>query len=236
MGTLLIRLCGPMQSWGTRSRFTERDTELEPSKSAVAGLLCAAMGRPRGQGVEDITALLMGVRVDVEGVMARDYQTAGGVDGIRRASGSLSPDAVLSNRYYLAGADFLVGLEGDDEEFLHEIEGAVRAPRWQLYLGRKSFVPSVPVHLPGGGMRQLPLKQALREERWPLLPRAWRWPREDRRELRLVLETSFEDPAHEVRMDQPLGAAFQDRTFGPRPVVQSFFQKERNHVPQPPDA
>ena len=43
MSVLLLRLAGPMQAWGTQSRFTVRDTGLEPSKSGVIGLLCAAL-------------------------------------------------------------------------------------------------------------------------------------------------------------------------------------------------
>ena len=45
MMTLLLRLAGPMQSWGTASKFRERDTGREPSKSGVVGLLAAALGR-----------------------------------------------------------------------------------------------------------------------------------------------------------------------------------------------
>lgn len=239
MPTLLIRLCGPMQSWGTRSRFTERDTELEPSKSGVVGIICAALGWPRSEDVSDLAALRMGVRVDQEGTMANDYQTAGGVDGIARASGGLSPNAVLSNRYYLAGADFLVGLESADEPLLRSIEGALRAPRWQLSLGRKSFVPSVPIFLPEpGGLRASALREALLGERWPLLPSAHS-PRGRRvRQLRLVLESSPGGAVRgETRNDQPLGAAFRDRTFTSRMVVQEFtpefFYKEESDVPQP---
>ena len=219
MPTLLIRLCGPMQSWGTRSRFTERDTEMEPSKSGVVGILCAALGRPRAEDVGDLAALKMGVRVDNEGTMANDYHTAGGVDGVARAGGGVSKNAVLSNRYYLAGADFLVGLESESEAFLRELEAALRAPVWQLSLGRKSFLSSVPIHLPyEGGIRQLPLREALETERWPLQPLAWRPPREGTaKRLRLVLETDFSGPARpETRNDQPLDAAFQHRTFGLR--------------------
>ena len=47
MPTLLLRLVGPMQSWGTTSRFDERDTGKEPSKSGVVGLLAAALGIDR---------------------------------------------------------------------------------------------------------------------------------------------------------------------------------------------
>ena len=45
--TLLLRLAGPMQSWGLESRFDQRDTGREPSKSGVLGLICAALGKPR---------------------------------------------------------------------------------------------------------------------------------------------------------------------------------------------
>lgn len=239
MPTLLIRLCGPMQSWGTRSRFTERDTEMEPSKSGVVGILCAALGRPRSDDVGDLAALRMGVRVDNEGTMANDYHTAGGVDGVARAGGGVSKNAVLSNRYYLSDADFLVGLEGPDGGLLRTLEDALRAPCWQLSLGRKSFLPSAPIHLPGeGGIRLLPLREALEAEPWPLEPLAWRMPRErTAKRLRLVLETDFRDLRRpETRMDQPLGAAFRDRTFGPRPILQSFIEKESGNVPQPSHA
>jgi CRISPR system Cascade subunit CasD len=232
-----------MQSWGTRSRFTERDTEMEPSKSGVVGILCAALGRPRSDDVSDLAALRMGVRVDKEGTMANDYHTAGGVDGVARAAGGISRNAVLSNRYYLAGADFLVGLESEDEASLRTLEDALRTPCWQLSLGRKSFVPSVPVYLAGeGGIRALRLRDALEAEPWPLRPVAWRLPRDGgARRLRLVLETDFSGPTRpETSNDQPLGAAFQDRTFGLRAIVQDFTPelsyKEQSDVSQPAHA
>jgi CRISPR system Cascade subunit CasD len=237
MATLLLRLCGPMQSWGTRSRFTERDTELEPSKSGVIGLVCAALGRPRDADVSDLAALRMGVRIDHEGTMERDYHTAGGGPGggIVRASGALSKEAVLSNRYYLVDADFLVGLESADRGFLETIEAALQEPRWQLFLGRKSFVPSVPVHLPGGGLRDLPLEDALTNERWPQWGRPWPAPHEPTRRLRLVVEAEagVETDRTEVRHDQPVGAAFASRTFGPRPIRHSYVEKENHDVPVP---
>src|SRR5262245_24766273 len=107
MSVLLMRLAGPMQSWGTQSRFSVRDTGLEPSKSGVVGLLCAAAGRPRAEPVADLAALRMAVRVDHEGIMARDFHTA---QNVLRADASGLADTVISSRYYLADADFLVGL------------------------------------------------------------------------------------------------------------------------------
>ncbi len=126
MPTLLIRLSGPMQSWGTTSRFDERDSQLEPSKSGVLGLICAALGRDRAEPVDDLAALKMGVRVDREGLLMRDYQTA---TGVVNAAGKVDLGrTVISPRYYLADAAFLVGLEGFDLALLQRIAAALQAP------------------------------------------------------------------------------------------------------------
>ena len=92
MATLLLRLVGPMQSWGTTSRFDQRDTGKEPSKSGVVGLLAAALGidRENWTNLEPLTGLSMGVRHDRSGIPKRDYQTAGcaPTDTMVRADGS----------------------------------------------------------------------------------------------------------------------------------------------------
>jgi CRISPR system Cascade subunit CasD len=214
MPTLLLRLQGPMQSWGTTSRFDERDTQLEPSKSGVLGLVCAALGRDRVEPVDDLAALTMGVRVDREGAPLRDYQTA---TGVLIATGKVDPGrTVVSPRYYLADAAFLVGLEGDDRALLERIHAALRHPRWPLCLGRKGCVPSPPVYL-YDGICDTDLVTALHQ--YPeLVPQAARGPR------RLLLEA--EEGA--VRLDQPI-APFAERRFGPRFVT--TLQLEPQEVP-----
>lgn len=205
MHTLLLRLQGPLQSWGTTSRFDERDTQLEPSKSGVIGLLCAALGRDRAEPIADLAALRMGVRVDREGVLTRDYQTATGV--VIASTGK--PDlerTVVSPRYLLADAVFLVGLEGDDEHLLRQAHQALRYPVWPLALGRKSLAPAMPVWLPDGFVQQT-LRSALAGYDTAHHPRPTG-------ALRLLLE----DPAEgAVRLDQPV-APFAQRRFGPRCV------------------
>jgi CRISPR system Cascade subunit CasD len=233
MTTLLLRLSGPMQSWGTQSRFKIRDTGLEPSKSGVVGLLCAALGWPRETDVTALADLRMGVRVDREGKMLRDYQTVGGSHlrgeryGVVTAEGSLG-GTVVSQRYYLADADFLVGLEGD-EALLREVDAALMAPVWPIFLGRKAFVPGVPVRLPddaprGPGLRSEPLAAALRAYPWFADPARGRPGRPEGRpeQFRAVIETD-EPFGSEVRMDQPVGAAFRDRAFTVRHVVTEFW-------------
>jgi len=206
-----------MQSWGVQSRFTVRDTGLEPSKSGVVGLLCAALGCRRDEPVADLAALTMGVRVDQEGVMARDYHTAG-KGGILKASGQVErKNLVVSNRYYLSDARFLVGLEGDDLDLLTRLHGALRDPVWPLYLGRKAFVPGEPVWLPEGLRPGETLLDALRTCPWLGCE-----PKKRPDQVRLVLE----DPGGpEVRPDQPL--SFAERRFAPRRVRTEF-------IPAPP--
>lgn len=205
MATLLLRLAGPMQSWGTTSRFDERDSQLEPSKSGVLGLVCAALGRDRAEPVDDLASLRMGVRVDREGVLMRDYQTA---TGVMIATGKSDlKRTVVSPRYYLADAAFLVGLEGADTALLTRIHDALRNPVWPLALGRKSFPPGLPVWLPEG-LADSDLKTAL-----SAAPRiAQPLPEHQDRPLRFVLEHAREGA---VRLDQPI-APFALRRFGPR--------------------
>lgn len=150
---MLLWLEGPMQSWGTRSRWDVRDTGLEPTKSGVIGLLGAAMGLKRGNHrLEELDAQLrFGVRVDRQGVVATDYhtvtgyhRTAGG--GFKHSGGTATtlktalehgPATIVSPRDYLHDAIFLVGLEGA-KELMGEVRTRVAAPVWPLFLGRKS--------------------------------------------------------------------------------------------------
>jgi CRISPR system Cascade subunit CasD len=220
VATLLLRLQGPLQSWGTTSRFDERDTQLEPSKSGVLGLVCAALGRDREAPVDDLAQLRMGVRVDREGMPTRDYQTA---TGVFVASGKSDHHrTVVSPRYYLADAVFLVGLEGDDQKLLEEIDAALRAPHWPLSLGRKSCTPSMPVWLPHG-LSALPLFEALSQHARLVKPSRGA----DDRPLRYLIEHQNEG---KLRLDQPLGP-FSERHFGPR-----FVFTGEMHVSLPTDA
>lgn len=214
MAVLLLRLAGPLQSWGTTSRFDERDTGLEPSKSGVLGLLCAALGRDRTEAVDDLCVLKMGVRVDREGIPLRDYQTA---TGVINAEGKVGRErTVVSPRHYLSDAAFLVGLEGDIS-LLESLQSALKAPVWPLALGRKACVPSLPIWL-NDGLRTDSLRDVLIA--YPRIATPQHMDRDQ--PLRLVIEDSREGS---VRFDQPT-APFSERSFGPR-----FIKTEVCNVP-----
>lgn len=230
MPTLLLRLMGPMQSWGTTSRFDQRDTGKEPSKSGVIGLLAAAMGidRENWTDLEPLTRLSMGVRHDRPGVPKYDYQTVGqGVEEFvdfdgkvqvrsriilanrKYPSGAHLGEGVQSYRHYLADAAFLVGLEGPDRTLLEEDHAHLKNPVWPLALGRKSYLPSESIWIENG-VQDAPLRHVL--EKWPWLGTLRRW-EETPMKLRLSLEST--DNSGVFKMDQPL-SAFAERRFGAR--------------------
>jgi CRISPR system Cascade subunit CasD len=207
MSVLLMRLSGPMQAWGVQSRFGVRDTGREPSKSGVVGLLAAALGRPRHAPVGELAALRMGVRVDREGVLLRDYHTA---QNVYRAKGGLK-ETELSTRYYLADAAFLVGLEGD-ETLLSSLFAALRDPQWSLFLGRRAFAPGEPIWL-NDGLRTGTLETELHPSVTP-------WLKGEPGTYPLVRMVIEDRTGNEIRTDQPL--SFHPRRFAPRQVVNEY--------------
>jgi CRISPR system Cascade subunit CasD len=209
MTTVLLRLEGPLQSWGIGSRYDIRTTRPEPTKSGVVGLVAAALGRSREDDVSDLAEMRFGVRSDRPGETVRDYHTA---LGIVNAQANKRDRSVISQRYYLADACFLAGLEGE-RALAEKIHTALERPAVVLALGRRSCPPSAPIHVPGGLMEDT-LDRLLRA--WPLLaakPDGAQEPEE--RRVRVAVECELES-ADYVQRDQPVARAFRDRIFHPR--------------------
>ncbi len=225
MPTLLLRLAGPMQSWGTTSRFDQRDTGKEPSKSGVIGLLAAALGidRENWNDLEPLTKLTMAVRHDRPGVLKRDYQTA---QNIISADRSKVHETAVTTRDYLADAVFLVGLEDSDRALLVRVYTALQNPFWPLALGRKSYVPSESVWLESG-LVDAPLLEALAAWPWITTPR-----RGETAPERLLVSMESQDGSGALRMDQPL-SSFTERRFGARYVHAEWvnLQRRDTHAP-----
>jgi CRISPR system Cascade subunit CasD len=155
----------------------------------------------------------MGVRVDQEGYLTKDFQTA---QNVAKASDSGTED-LISNRYYLSDASFLIGLEGDDAKWLRHLHSALATPVWMLFLGRKSYVPSLPLYLPDGFIEDSDLRSALLN--YPLLFRS-----KQQKNIRIILESS--SVTHESRMDTPVSFAHGRREFRERFVKMEFLPAE----------
>lgn len=206
MATVLVRLAGPMQSWGTRSRFVHRDTETVPSKSGVLGLVAAALGRSRTADLADLAGMRLAVRVDRAGHLETDYQTA--LD-VAKADGG-GRDTVQSWRHYLADARFLAALEGPPE-LCEEIQAALMRPRWPLFLGRKGYVPGEPVWC-AAGVQDTDALTALGRVEWPLGRDGAPVP-----ELEVEVECGADEDG-DARLDVPLSWAVSERRYRERRV------------------
>ncbi|MET8139997.1 type I-E CRISPR-associated protein Cas5/CasD [Sphaerisporangium sp. NPDC005288] len=231
--TLSLALCldAPMQSWGIRSRFTIRETTTEPTKSGIVGLLGAALGIPRDDSkrLSRIAEFRMGVRVDREGILERDFHTAQNVP----TTAGTGHRTVVSERYYLADALFLVVLQGADASLLSEAADAIQRPHWPLCFGREAFLPARPLigngrdsHLrSGAGLQEKPLETIL-EEHWWLETRAFVHRREltaidkgDVGTLRTMVECPPSTVGSESRRDHPISFSRGDRRFITRTVL-----------------
>lgn len=151
---LALSFEGPLQSWGFDSQYNRRNTSLMPTKSAVAGMCCAASGYSRGSNEEHVFLERFGMIKMIAIAIPRqigkrelpvqrmqDYHT---VENTMRARGVLNTDCVLTYRQYLTEASFGVLLEGD-ADLLREIAAALADPKWGIWLGRKTCIPSAPV-------------------------------------------------------------------------------------------
>lgn len=207
MPSLLLKLSGPMQSWGTQSRYRRRDSGHEPSKSGVIGLIAAALGRARTEPIDDLARLKFAVRVDAPGTLLRDYQTA--KDWATDPHGT----ALLSTRYYLSDAVFVVAVEGDRED-LKNIESALKKPVYPLYLGRRSCPVGYDLVL---GIREESAEEALRNEEWHV-PEHRRLEFPDPVRLRILRDATPGEQGDLVQ-DVPVSFSQAHRQYAVRAVV-----------------
>ncbi|MCX7113842.1 MAG: type I-E CRISPR-associated protein Cas5/CasD [Proteobacteria bacterium] len=157
---LVFRLYGPLAAWGDIAVGEQRPTTPHPSKSAILGLVAAALGIRRDE--EERQQALAGgygyaVRVDASGVLLRDYHTTQIPDSTSRLKHLLTRRdetrdrqnlyTVLSTRDYRCDGLYTVSLWsiGKTAPSLGEAAAALRRPCFPLYLGRKSCPLALPM-------------------------------------------------------------------------------------------
>jgi len=162
MPALAFHLDAPMQSWGTSSRFQYRETDPFPGKSAVIGLIAAALGIDKhapdeAKSIAPLTALCFtAIRLPKKHNATRlnDFHTIGGgydKKGPLHEKSSIPKKAsgppfgtVITHRSYLTDAAFAAVLEGR-EDTLHQIHAALLNPVWGVWFGRKTCIPASPL-------------------------------------------------------------------------------------------
>ena len=135
MKTILLKFAGPLQSWGTDSHFETRHTDYYPSKSAIVGMLAAAMGinRSDDESVRKLNQLDFAVRIDQQGNLLRDFHIAQKY----KKDGSFERNYV-TNRYYMEDAVYVTAVAGPDNQ-MEEIFSCLKRPFFQLYMGRRAL-------------------------------------------------------------------------------------------------
>jgi CRISPR system Cascade subunit CasD len=159
---LVFQLVAPLAAWGDVAVGQTRGSRDAPGESALVGLLGAALGIRRDDeaahaALRDGYAFAVGT-ID-PGALLRDYHTAqvpsrsdlkGRPQRTRRDELTVPKhqlNTILSTRDYRQGGAWLVALQalpGAAHE-LGALEGALREPRFVLYLGRKSCPPAAPL-------------------------------------------------------------------------------------------
>jgi CRISPR system Cascade subunit CasD len=162
---LLLWLEAPLQSWGHDSKFGRRDSLDFPTKSGVLGLLCSA----RGAGGEEREWLATFADLDMRVVgyvlsdqqgqalprqpLMRDFQMVGSgyddqdpwetllIPKTNEGKKAVGGGTKMTHRFYLQDMAFAVAVQAPAAQ-VEAIGAALTNPVWDLYLGRKTCVPT----------------------------------------------------------------------------------------------
>ena len=157
---LIFQLYGALASWGDIAVGEYRPSQGQPSKSAITGLLAAALGIDRENDAAHIELgqhYAVATCVRAEGELLRDYHTTQVPGGNRTyftrrqelLSGKLKLNTILSQRDYRTDAFYQIAIWALDTDAPHSLEGlknALQQPRFSLYLGRKSCPAGLPMY------------------------------------------------------------------------------------------
>ena len=198
-----------MQSWGTSSRFETRMSDYYPSKSGVIGIIAASLGYDRNEDekIQRFNALDFAVRVDQEGVLAKDYHIARKV----KANGNLDRTYV-TNRYYMEDAVFVVAISHKDDKWMEEILHALKYPYFQPFMGRRSC--PLPTNFILGTSEDGPI-EALKNLDW----QAAAWYKKKNKNYRADIYADKDllpESSYTIRNDRVVSFSQKERKFGPR--------------------
>lgn len=157
---LVFQLYGALASWGDIAVGEDRPSLGHPTKSAIMGLLAAALGIDRKSDAVHTQLsqqYAIAVCVRANGELLRDYHTVQVPGGKRQYASrrdellmdKLNLNTILSKRDYRTDAFYQVAVWATVEEpaySLATLQKHLQQPMFNLYLGRKSCPVSLPLH------------------------------------------------------------------------------------------
>lgn len=160
MNWLLFTLAAPLASFGLPGPVEKRGSSPLPTRSALLGLLAAALGlrRDDAAGLDDLAQRVrFACRVERSGSLLRDYHTIQtppqpllkkAPHRTRRDELSFPRDqlnTVLSRRDYHEDYRATIGVHCPGTATQQELQQALLRPKFTLYVGRKTCVLAWPL-------------------------------------------------------------------------------------------
>ncbi|MEZ5537748.1 MAG: type I-E CRISPR-associated protein Cas5/CasD [Thiolinea sp.] len=159
---LVFQLYAPLVSWGDQAVGQERPSADHPSRSALIGLLGAALGIDRNDDVKQaqlVETCRFGIKAYSPGLTLRDFHTSqvppssNKVHHLYTRKNELAEPklgTILSYRSYQQDSFSVVALwlekhSGSDALSLAAVADALKHPHYPLYLGRKSCPLALPL-------------------------------------------------------------------------------------------
>ena len=217
---LVFTLSANLGAMGEFAGHERRGSLHWPGRSAVLGLLGAALGLRRGDDFGELDRLHQAVAIFGETMPLRDFHTVQTVPTAKAKRPQSRPQALrdarrdlntlITLRDYRCTPLYGVALWASEEmgDLLIRVQHALRYPSFVLYLGRKSCPLSAPT-----APRLVQAESPQHALTYVTLPR-WR---KGAKALRVAADDVVPATHHEQRQDQPL-----DRLrwhFGPRRVA-----------------
>ena len=148
---LIFGLSASLAAMGELAGHERRGSLIWPGRSAILGLLGAALGIRRDGDFTALDALDVSVAIFDSGAPLRDYHTIESVPSAAAKRPNSRPEALrdakgrtnttITLRDYRAGVFYGVAVQGAG---LEDLQAALSRPRFTLYLGRKSCPLSAP--------------------------------------------------------------------------------------------
>jgi len=206
MKTLTIKLTAPLQSYGNEATFERRTTNDYPTKSAVIGMVAAALGYRRvDERIVHLNELHFAVRVDQIGRNLTDFQTVEWKKDTRK----------ITYRDYIQDAIFVVALGSEDETLIDKVKFALKHPKFQLFLGRRSNAPAGVLQLQEFSEEQ-PV-EVLKQFAWQAAP--WYQRKRNPQTLEVIAdEDLIADRSETIVRDRVVSFDQRDRRYGFRAI------------------
>lgn len=202
-------MSGPLQTWGTSSRFETRHTDFYPSKSAIIGIISACLGYKRDDNrILKLNELDFAVRIDQDGNIFRDYHIAQKF----KPNGDFDRTYV-TNRYYMEDAVCIVSISHSEEIFIKEIENALRYPYFQPFMGRRSIPLPLDFIIDSTDDSAV---ESLKNLPWQAME--W-YKKRSPKEINLSIYADadlIEGGVKNIRRDKVISFSQKERKFGPR--------------------